>query len=80
MRILVATLLCAGTLYGQGAGRVQFRDWNPPAASAKPKISCGSLRALTNYDLSIAAANIIPATADAPEHCRPRLHPAGAQH
>jgi feruloyl esterase len=73
MRILAATLLCAGTLYGQGAGRVQFRDWNPPATTAKPKVSCGSLRALTNYELSIAAANIIPATADAPEHCRVRV-------
>jgi feruloyl esterase len=73
MRVLLTTLLCAGAAFGQGAGRVQFRDWNPPAPTSKPTVSCGSLRALTNYDLSIVSANIIPATSDAPEHCRVRV-------
>ena len=70
MRMLLAVLLCAGTMYGQGGGRVQFRDWNTPTPTQKPKVACSSLRALTNYELSIVAARVIPATADAPEHCR----------
>ena len=70
MRIVIGALIFAGALFGQGANRVQFRDWNPPAPVAKPKIACGSLRALTSYDLSVIGATVIPATADAPEHCR----------
>ncbi|MDP9049567.1 MAG: tannase/feruloyl esterase family alpha/beta hydrolase, partial [Acidobacteriota bacterium] len=70
MRILLGTLLYTSIAFGQGAGHVQFRDWNVPAATGKPKVSCGSLRALTNYELSVTSATVIPATADAPEHCR----------
>ena len=41
MRIVLVALVCAtsafGHAFGQGAGQVQFRDWNAPAATAKPK-------------------------------------------
>ncbi len=70
MRILIGALVFAGALFGQGANRVQFRDWNAPAATAKPKVACGSLRSLTSYNLSVIGATVIPAAADAPEHCR----------
>lgn len=73
MRIIISALMCAGALFGQGANRVQFRDWHPPAPAAKPKVTCGSLRALTNYNLSIVAATVMPASADVPEHCRVSL-------
>jgi hypothetical protein len=54
-RILSAGLFCAGLIGAQ---------------SAKPVIGCGDLRSLTNYQVSIATALLVPATADAPEHCR----------
>jgi len=40
------------------------------AQTAKPVIGCGDLRSLTNYQVSIATAVLVPATAEAPEHCR----------
>jgi hypothetical protein len=55
MRILPAVLVCARLLAAQ---------------AAKPAMPCADLRALTNYDISIAAAELIPASAEAPEHCR----------
>jgi feruloyl esterase len=55
LRILSAGFLCAGLIGAQ---------------NAKPVIGCGDLRSLTNYQVSIAAALLVPATADAPEHCR----------
>src|ERR1019366_6615251 len=56
-RILSAGLFCAGLIGAQ---------------NAKPAIGCGDLRSLTNYEISIASALLVPATADAPEHCRVR--------
>ena len=73
MRIVISVLMCAVVLFGQGANRVQFRDWNPPTPGAKPQAACASLRALTSYDLSVIAATVIPVSADAPEHCRVSL-------
>jgi feruloyl esterase len=55
LRILSAGLFCAGLIGAQ---------------NAKPAIGCGDLRSLTNYGMSIASALLVPATADAPEHCR----------
>jgi feruloyl esterase len=55
LRILSAGFLCAGLIGAQ---------------SAKPVIGCGDLRSLTNYQVSIATAVVVPATAEAPEHCR----------
>jgi hypothetical protein len=73
MRILLLALVCVTSAFGQGAGQVQFRDWNPPPPTARPKVSCASLRALTNYNISILSAHTIPATTDVPEHCRVSL-------
>jgi feruloyl esterase len=70
MRLLIATLFFAATIWGQGAGGVQFRDWSAPGAAVKSKIVCGELRSLTNFELSVLSASIIPAAGDVPEHCR----------
>ena len=55
LRILSAGFFCAGLIGAQ---------------NAKPAMGCGDLRSLTNYEVSIAAAVLVPATADVPEHCR----------
>src|ERR1035441_10460910 len=54
-QILSAGLFCAGLIGAQ---------------NAKPVIGCGDLRSLTNFQVSIATALLVPATTDAPEHCR----------
>jgi hypothetical protein len=38
--------------------------------SAEPKTACNSLVSLTGYDYSVISAKLVPATKDAPEHCR----------
>jgi feruloyl esterase len=70
MRLLTGALLSVLSLWGQGAGGVQFRDWGAQPVGPKPKISCGQLRALTSYDLSVISATTIPAAGNTPEHCR----------
>ena len=55
LRILSAGFFCAGLIGAQ---------------NARPAIGCGDLRSLTNNEISIASALLVPATADAPEHCR----------
>jgi len=55
LRIVSAGFFCAGLIGAQ---------------NAKPAMGCGDLRSLTNYQVSIAAAVLVPATADVPEHCR----------
>ena len=37
---------------------------------ASPPIACGDLRSLTSFEISVITATIMPASADAPEHCR----------
>jgi len=54
----------------QGAGGVQFRDWTAPVSTGRPVMVCGELRGLTNFDLSVISAIVIPPSANAPEHCR----------
>ena len=73
MRRFYVSAFCAVTLWGQGAGGVQFRDWTAPVATGKPAIACGELRSLTSFDLSVIGATVIPASANAPEHCRVSL-------
>jgi pimeloyl-ACP methyl ester carboxylesterase len=73
MRLLCLTLFCAVTLYSQGGGNVQFRDWTVPVPTAKPAIACGELRSLTSYDLSVVSTIVIGASTDVPEHCRVRV-------
>jgi Tannase and feruloyl esterase len=70
MRLRMTIIFCAVTLWGQGGGGVQFRDWMPPAPTAKPILRCADLRSLTSPDLSVISAVVIPASATAPEHCR----------
>ena len=55
LRVLSAGLFCAALICAQ---------------NAKPAIGCRDLRSLTNNEVSIATAVLVPATADAPEHCR----------
>jgi len=69
MRTLVPFLAFTATLFGQGGGGVQFRDWNPPPSSAKPVASCRQLLSLTGFDLSVISAVLVPPGATAPEHC-----------
>jgi hypothetical protein len=72
MRFCCMTLFCALTVYGQGTGGVQFRDWTAPVPTGKPVIACGELRSLTSFALSVISATVIPGSAGAPEHCRVR--------
>lgn len=65
MRLSLVTIFCAATLYGQGAGGVQFRDWTAPAFTGKPAIACGELRSLTSFDLSVISATVVPESASA---------------
>jgi len=63
-------LFSSVALLAQGGGGVQFRDWNPPTPTAKPRMVCAELRSLTGLDLSVIQAAVIAATLAAPEHCR----------
>jgi hypothetical protein len=73
MRLFMSGIVCVVSLLAQGGGGVQFRDWTPAAASGKPAIACSELRSLTSFDLSVIGARVIPASANAPEHCRVSL-------
>lgn len=71
MHRYAATLLFAALpVLAQNSPHI--RNWRPPAgeAAAAPKSSCSGLRALTGYDFSVISAVQVPASADAPEHCR----------
>jgi len=70
MRGVYFTLLFATTLFAQGGGGVQFRDWTAPTPDAHSVITCSELRSLTSFDLSVISAIVIPASSDVPEHCR----------
>ena len=52
----------------------QFRDWKnsalADAAQVKPRGSCAALVELTGYEFSVTTAVVVPASSDAPEHCR----------
>jgi hypothetical protein len=72
MRPIYLFLFYAATLCGQGGGNVQFRDWAGPVATSKPAIACRELLSLTNYEISIVSAAVVPASAAVPEHCRVR--------
>ena len=69
MRSLVALLIFAATLLAQGGGSVQFRDWNPTPATAKPVTTCSQLLSLTSFELSVISAALVPPASAAPEHC-----------
>ena len=77
---LAAAALLAGLSLGittdtaRAQNGSQFRDWNgfskDPDAAAARKLDCKSLTSLTGYDFAITSAKLLPASADAPEHCR----------
>ena len=50
----------------------QFQDWKPLESEARlgPKAGCGDLRSFTGYEVSIVTAAHVPASAEAPKHCR----------
>src|SRR5580692_5587159 len=73
MRIFLLTAFCVATVWAPGGGGVQSRDCPAPAATGKPAIACGELRSLTSFDLYVIGAAVIPAAANAPEHCRVSL-------
>jgi pimeloyl-ACP methyl ester carboxylesterase len=70
MRLFVSVFFLAAAAWGQGAGGVQFRDWNVSSGTASAKAVCSELRGLTNYEISVVGAIVIPETRDVPEHCR----------
>jgi feruloyl esterase len=50
-----------------------LRDWTNEFASgtgARPKLQCKDLRSLTGYEFSVMSTELVPATAEAPEHCK----------
>jgi hypothetical protein len=69
MRPLLLVMVFATAVLGQGGGAVQFRDWTPPPPTAKPVTSCNRLLSLTDFDLSVISAALVPASSSAPEHC-----------
>ena len=73
MRVFLLTIFCVATVWGQGGGGVQFRDWPAPVPTGKPVMACGELRGLTSFDLYVINATVIPASANVPEHCRASL-------
>src|SRR5689334_12126692 len=68
MRLFAAMLFFAVPAFSQGG--VQFRDYQTPAPTARPRVSCAGLVAMTGYELSVYSAATIPASDSAPEHCR----------
>src|SRR5579885_1499379 len=70
IRLASAALLFTASLFPQGGGGVQFRDYHPPAPTAKPRAGCAGLVALTGYEFSVYSAALVPASETAPEHCR----------
>jgi feruloyl esterase len=52
----------------------QFRDWSDAALADNPKlapkVACSALVSQTGYDVSIASATTVAATADTPAYCR----------
>jgi hypothetical protein len=50
----------------------QPEPWSPPPGESvqKPQLGCASLRSLTGYEFTVVVAGLVPASPDAPEHCR----------
>jgi hypothetical protein len=74
MRAIILIALFTVPAWGQGAGGVQFRDWRAPGSAIppgpQPKLACAELRSLTGFEFSVVSAAVIPASSNAPEHCR----------
>ena len=80
IRLATAACLLGSPLFPQGGGGVQFRDYKASTATSRPRTSCAGLVALTGYEFSVYSAAIIPAAANAPEHCREIQSPGSMQH
>lgn len=67
---MVIVILLPGATWAQNGSR--FKDWKAGNGDSvtKPKLACGDLRALTDGELSIASATVVPATRETPEFCR----------
>jgi feruloyl esterase len=70
IRIATAALPLAASVFAQGGGGVQFRDYKAAAPSLNPRANCAQLVALTGYDFSVYSAAIVPPSPIVPEHCR----------
>jgi tannase/feruloyl esterase len=72
--IAIAAAMLAGGMPLAAQNGSQFRDWKSTAladtAAFKPREACAALTAMTGGEFSIATAEVVPADADAPEHCR----------
>jgi len=73
MRQLLVTMICAGALYGQPAANAPFGGLTADSSSRRPVGPCKELRSLTSFELSVIGAALVPATGNAPEHCRVSL-------
>jgi feruloyl esterase len=73
MRLILVTVVYAGTLVGQPAGNAPFGGLTADASSRKPALGCKQLLRLTSLELSVIGASLIPASAGVPEHCRVSL-------
>ena len=70
IRLVTPALLCVASLFAQGGGGVQFRDYQAPSPTSKPRTACAGLVALTGYEFSVYSAGMVAASDSAPEHCR----------
>lgn len=71
IRHLGAGMVClAAACATASPARAQlFESWQDAAKPRAPVLACGHLRALTNYDVSIDAATVVPAQGEVPEFC-----------
>ena len=70
IRFVTPALLLLAQAFAQGGGGVQFRDYQAPGPTSKPRSSCAGLVALTGYEFSVYSAGLVAASESAPEHCR----------
>ncbi len=63
-------LVCAAVLCAEPAVHPPFGGISANHSGEKPVRQCKDLRSLTNVDVSVIGATLIPASEDTPEHCR----------
>jgi feruloyl esterase len=70
--VLIAALAAPSMLAQNGYSFLNAAESKVPYtdASARPEGSCAALVSLTNYEFSITSAQLVPTSAEAPEHCR----------
>ncbi len=73
MKSALPFMLAALATSAWGQRPASLRDWTAELAGEpgpKPKLACKDLRSLTGYEFSVISASLVPAAAEAPEHCR----------